>query len=235
MLEVEKLVVRYGNITALQGISLRVERGEIVGVIGPNGAGKSTLLLAVAGDVPVATGDVRFDGQSLVGEPPEGIVQRGLSLVPEGRHIFHRLTVSENLGLGATARADRSALGDDLERVFELFPILHEYRGTQASRLSGGEQQMLAIGRALLARPALLMLDEPSLGLAPIVIDRVFETLEELRTDGLTILLVEQNAARTLELADRIYVLRTGTIELAGPSEELARNPRFEEAFLGFV
>ena len=235
MLEVENLVVRYGNIAALQGVSLSVDRGEIVGVIGPNGAGKSTLLLAVAGDVPVAAGDVRFDGRSLVGEAPEEIAWRGLSLVPEGRHIFHRLTVSENLSLGATVRNDRGAVADDLERVLELFPVLREYNRTEASRLSGGEQQMLAIARALLARPALLMLDEPSLGLAPIVIDRVFETLERLRADGLTILLIEQNASRTLELADRIYVLRTGLIELAGPSEELAHDPRFEEAFLGFA
>jgi branched-chain amino acid transport system ATP-binding protein len=235
MLEVEQLVVRYGSIAALQGVSLRVDSGEIVGVVGPNGAGKSTLLLAVAGDVPVASGEVRFEGRSLVGAAPEQIVRLGLSLVPEGRHIFHQLTVGENLGLGATGRTDRGAIADDLERVFELFPILHEYSGTQASRLSGGEQQMLAIGRALLARPKLLMLDEPSLGLAPIVIDRVFETLDQLRADGVTILLVEQHAARTLDLADRIYVLRTGAIALAGPSEALANDPRFEEAFLGFV
>jgi branched-chain amino acid transport system ATP-binding protein len=235
MLEVERLVVRYGNIAALQGVSLHVERKEIVGVIGPNGAGKSTLLLAIAGDVPAAAGDVRLDGKSLLGEPPERIVQRGLSLVPEGRHIFHRLTVGENLNLGASARTDREAIAADRERVLDLFPVLREYSRTQASMLSGGEQQMLAIARALLARPTLLMLDEPSLGLAPIVIDRVFETLEQLRADGVTILLVEQNAARTLDLADRIYVLRTGNIELAGPSEQLAQDPRFEEAFLGFV
>jgi branched-chain amino acid transport system ATP-binding protein len=235
MLRVENLVVRYGSITALKGISLHVDQGEVVGVIGPNGAGKSTLLFAVAGAVPVASGDVNFDGRSLVGERPERIVQQGISLVPEGRHIFHRLTVGENLDLGATARTDRTAVARDRDRVLDLFPILRAYSRTPASRLSGGEQQMLAIARALLARPRLLMLDEPSLGLAPIVIDRVFETLEQLRAEGVTILLVEQHAARTLELANRIYVLRTGAIELAGPSEELAHDPRFEEAFLGFV
>jgi branched-chain amino acid transport system ATP-binding protein len=235
MLEVEGLVVRYGSITALQGVSLHVERGEIVGVIGPNGAGKSTLLLSIAGDVPAASGDVRFEDRSLLGEPPERIVERGVSLVPEGRHIFSRLTVAENLGLGATTRSDKAAAGADRERLLELFPVLRGYLGSPAGRLSGGEQQMLAIARALLAGPKLLMLDEPSLGLAPIVIDRVFETLEQLRADGVTILLIEQNAGRTLELADRIYVLRTGAIELAGASDELARDPRFEEAYLGFA
>jgi branched-chain amino acid transport system ATP-binding protein len=235
MLRVESLVVRYGSIAALKGVSLGVEKGEIVGVIGPNGAGKSTLLLAIAGDVPIAAGEVRFDGASLAGERPERIVQRGISLVPEGRHIFHQLTVGENLQLGATPRSDREAVEADRERVLELFPALRGYLRMAANRLSGGEQQMLAIARSLLARPRLLMLDEPSLGLAPIVIDRVFETLAQLRSEGVTILLVEQHAARTLELADRIYVLRTGLIELAGPSDELAHDPRFEEAFLGFV
>jgi branched-chain amino acid transport system ATP-binding protein len=204
-------------------------------VIGPNGAGKSTLLLAIAGDVPAASGEVRFEGGSLAGEQPERIVQRGISLVPEGRHIFHQLTVGENLQLGATPRSDGETVEADRERILELFPVLRGYLRMPANRLSGGEQQMLAIARSLLARPRLLMLDEPSLGLAPIVIDRVFETLAQLRSEGVTILLVEQHAARTLELADRIYVLRTGSIELAGPSDELAQDPRFEEAFLGFV
>lgn len=235
MLAVEDLVVRYGTITALRGVSLTVGNGEIVGVIGPNGAGKSTLLLAVAGDVSVASGEIRLDDVSLVGERPERVVQRGVSLVPEGRHIFHRLTVGENLSLGATVRTDRGAVGDDLERLLEMFPILRTYRSTPAGMLSGGEQQMLAIARALLARPRLLMLDEPSLGLAPIVIDAVFETLEQLRDDGVTILLVEQHAERTLELADRIYVLRTGGIELAGTSRELINDSRFEQAYLGFA
>jgi branched-chain amino acid transport system ATP-binding protein len=235
MLEVESLVVRYGSIAALKGVSLSVDRGEIVGVIGPNGAGKSTLLLAIAGDVTAAAGEVRFEGDSLAGERPERIVQRGISLVPEGRHIFHQLTVGENLQLGATPRSDRDTVEADRERILELFPVLRDYLRMAANRLSGGEQQMLAIARSLLARPRLLMLDEPSLGLAPIVIDRVFDTLAQLRSEGVTILLVEQHAARTLELADRIYVLRTGSIELAGPSDELAHDPRFEEAFLGFV
>ena len=235
MLQVDSLVVRYGTITALQGISLGVEQREIVGVIGPNGAGKSTLLHAIAGDVPVSSGDIRLEGASLLGEPPEQIVERGILLVPEGRRMFSRLTVGENLDLGATIRSDRAAVKDDRERLLDLFPILRQYLGTPAGKLSGGEQQMLAIARALIARPRLLMLDEPSLGLAPIIIDRVFETLEQLRAEGVTILLVEQHAARTLEIADRIYVLRTGTIEFSGPSGELAHDRRFEEAYLGVV
>ena len=234
MLAIENLVVRYGSILALRGISLEVNEGEIVGVIGPNGAGKSTMLMAAAAAIPVAEGDIRFEGETVVGSRPERVVERGISLVPEGRHIFHRLTVGENLELGTTTRKDDQVEQDKL-RVFELFPILKEYLKTPAGKLSGGEQQMLAIGRALLAKPRLLMLDEPSLGLAPIVIDRVFETFEQLRSSGVTILLVEQHAERTLELADRVYVLRTGNIELAGTPAELEANPEFERAFLGFV
>jgi branched-chain amino acid transport system ATP-binding protein len=235
MLKVDGLVVRYGPITALRGVTLEVGEREIVGVIGPNGAGKSTLLLTLAGAVPAAAGTVSFGGEPVLGESSERLVARGLSLVPEGRHIFHRLTVRENLGLGTTVRTDKAATARDWERVLELFPILREYLKTPAGKLSGGEQQMLAIGRALLTRPRLLMLDEPSLGLAPIVIDRLFETLEQLRADGVTILLVEQNAARTLELADRVYVLQTGAVEHSGTPAELEHDRRFERAYLGLA
>jgi len=235
MLEVSDLSVRYGSILALRGISLEVNEGEIVGVIGPNGAGKSTLLMATAAAIPVAEGDIRFEGTTVLKQRPEDVVGRGISLVPEGRHIFQTLTVGENLKLGATIRNDADGVETDRRRVFELFPILKEYLDTPAGKLSGGEQQMLAIGRALLARPRLLMLDEPSLGLAPIVIDRVFETLEQLREGGVTILLVEQHAERTLELADRVYVLRTGNIEISGTAAELAADSQFERAYLGFV
>ena len=212
-----------------------MSQGEIVGVIGPNGAGKSTMLNAIAGVVPLSDGDIRLGDESLVGDRPERIVRRGVSLVPEGRRIFGRLTVGENLELGTTARSDRAAAAKDVEGVLELFPVLRGYYGSPAGKLSGGEQQMLAIGRALLSKPRLLMLDEPSLGLAPILIDRVFETLDELRSEGVTILLVEQNAARTVELADRTYVLRTGRIELSGSREELLRDARFEAVFMGFA
>src|SRR5262249_16083067 len=181
LLAIEDLRVNYGKITALQGISLNVKEGEIVGVIGPNGAGKSTMLLAIGGGLPIAGGEIRFGAQSLVGERPEKIARHGISLVPEERHFFGRLTVAENLQLGSTVRRGEATIDQDLERVFELFPVLKSYYGSPAGRLSGGEQQQLAIARALLASPRLLMLDEPSLGLAPIVIDRVFETLEILR------------------------------------------------------
>ena len=235
MLEISNLTVRYGSILALRGISLEVNEGEIVGVIGPNGAGKSTMLMASAAAILVAEGDIIFDGTTVLKQRPEDVVTRGISLVPEGRHIFQTLSVGENLSLGATGRKDSAAVDEDKARVFELFPILEEYLNTPAGKLSGGEQQMLAIGRALLARPRLLMLDEPSLGLAPVVIDRVFETLEQLRDSGVTIMLVEQHAERTLELADRVYVLRTGNIEISGTPAELAANPQFERAYLGFV
>ena len=235
MLEISNLSVRYGSILALRGISIEVNEGEIVGVIGPNGAGKSTMLMATSAAIPVAEGDIRFEGTTVLKQRPEDVVGRGISLVPEGRHIFQTLSVGENLSLGATGRKDAAAVAEDRALVYELFPILKEYLATPAGKLSGGEQQMLAIGRALLARPRLLMLDEPSLGLAPIVIDRVFETLEQLRDSGVTILLVEQHAERTLELADRVYVLRTGNIEIAGTPAELAANPQFERAYLGFV
>lgn len=235
MLKVEDLTVRYGSIVGVRSVSIEIAEGEIVGVIGPNGAGKSTLLLAIAGAEPLAQGDVILEGRSIRNDRSEKRVADGISLVPEGRHIFHRLTVDENLGLGATTRTSKADVAADREWIYKLFPILKDYLKTPAGKLSGGEQQMLAIARALLAKPRLLMLDEPSLGLAPIVIDRVFETLEQLRDAGVTILLVEQNAARTIELADRLYVLRTGSIELAGTSEELAENPDFEQAFLGFA
>ena len=233
LLAIQDLRVSYGRIAALRGVDLEVREGEIVGVIGPNGAGKSSMLSAIAGAVPVASGHISFDGEFLARQRPERIVRLGISLVPEGRRIFGRLTVGENLQIGATARADRAEVRADRERVLDLFPILREYFDSPAGKLSGGEQQMLAIARALLSGPRLLLLDEPSLGLAPIVIDRVFEALEGLRASGVTMLLVEQNAARTVELADRIYVLRTGTIELEGKPEELVRDASFEESFLG--
>jgi branched-chain amino acid transport system ATP-binding protein len=264
MLAVNDLVVKYGSILALRGVTVDVAEGEAVGVIGPNGAGKSTMLNAIANAIAISEGDIQFQGKSIFDisrSPrevhhdwrdqladwvnrgrrarqrlrPDVLVKAGISLVPEGREIFHRLTVGENLRLGTTVRRDKDEVAADMEWVHGLFPILKEYDATPAGKLSGGEQQMLAIARALLTRPKLLMLDEPSLGLAPIMIDRVFETLEQLRETGMTILLVEQNAARTLDFVDRAYVLRTGEIELKGTPAELQGDPAFEEAFLGFV
>jgi branched-chain amino acid transport system ATP-binding protein len=233
MLEIADLRVSYGRVPALHGISLRVDEGEVVALVGPNGAGKTTTLSAVFGLVAPAGGTISFEGESLAGLTPEKILRKGLALVPEGRHIFGTLTVAENLLLGATARRDRKAAAEDLEQVLERFPALrHYYRGS-AGTLSGGEQQQLAIARALLSRPRLLLLDEPSLGLAPVVIDVLFDALEELRGQGVTILLVEQNAARAVEFADRGYILRSGLMAHAGTREELLRMEDFESAYLG--
>jgi branched-chain amino acid transport system ATP-binding protein len=232
MLRIDDLVVRYGSVTAVQGISLTVDEGEVVALVGPNGAGKSTTLNAVTGVVRPASGDIRFEGESIVGEVPEALVRRGIAMVPEGRHIFGSLTVAENLQLGATVRDDHDAIDADLKHVFELFPVLERYYETQADRLSGGEQQQLAIARALLSKPRLLLLDEPSLGLAPLMIDLVFEVMERLKADGSTILLVEQAAARAVDFADRSYVLRTGRIALSGTREDLADKADLAEAYL---
>jgi branched-chain amino acid transport system ATP-binding protein len=235
MLRVEDLHVRYGRIAAVRGISLHVEEGEIVSMVGPNGAGKSTTLATICGVISPAKGTIRLDGRSLVGEAPERIVRRGVSLVPEGRRILGTLTVEENLLLGATIRrrTDRAGVRRDLAETLERFPILAAYLHSPAGRLSGGEQQQLAIARALLSRPRVLLLDEPSLGLAPLLVDLVFEALGRLRDEGVTMLLIEQNAMRAVELADRSYVLRTGTIELEGTRDELLEHADFETAYLG--
>jgi branched-chain amino acid transport system ATP-binding protein len=233
MLEIADLRVSYGRIPALHGISLHVDKGEAVAIVGPNGAGKTTTLSAIFGLVAPAGGTILFEGTSLVGSSPERILRRGLALVPEGRHIFGTLTVGENLQLGTTARSDRAEAAADLSSVLERFPVLKSYYGRTAATLSGGEQQQLAIARALLSRPRLLLLDEPSLGLAPVVIDVVFDALEELRGEGVTILLVEQNAARAVEFADRAYILRTGRVAHAGTREEILQMEDFETAYLG--
>jgi branched-chain amino acid transport system ATP-binding protein len=225
-LELDALDVRHGAVHAVRGLSLTVDRGEIVGLIGPNGAGKSSTLHAVMGAVPVAGGDVRLHGRSLVGRRPEDVARAGVALVPEGRRIFAELTVEENLRLGVAGRrnGDRK---DALDRAYELFPVVHEFRKRQAGALSGGQQQQLAIGRALVADPEVLLLDEPSLGLAPRIVDAVFEALQEIRDRGIAILLVEQRAQRTVALADRSHVLSNGRLRLtlgpesAGDSETL--------------
>ncbi len=233
MLAVEGLSVSYGKVPALRDVGLEVHAGELVGVVGPNGAGKSTLLLAIAGVLPCSAGEIRLEGASMRGRRPERIARSGIALVPEGRHIFQNLTVAENLRLGGTARGGRDG-AQDLDWVFERFPILETYQRTHAGKLSGGEQQQLAIARALLGQPRVLMLDEPSLGLAPVVIDRVFETLAELKAAGTTILLVEQLASRTVAVADRSYVLRNGTVALSGTREDFERGVDVESAFFGF-
>jgi branched-chain amino acid transport system ATP-binding protein len=234
MLSIRDLSVRYGRIAAVQGISLEVGEGEIVGLVGPNGAGKSTTLAAIVGLVPAAAGRITYLGESLVGLPTETIVRRGVALVLEGRHIFGTLTVGESLLLGRTANPHRASATTAVERALERFPVLRETLRRPASTLSGGEQQQLAIARALIAEPRLLLLDEPSLGLAPLLVDRVFDAIAEIRRQGVTVLLVEQNVARTVELADRTYVLRSGRIALSGPRAELLRSGRLDAAYLGF-
>jgi branched-chain amino acid transport system ATP-binding protein len=221
MLTVADLSVHYGRIRAVRGVSLRVDAGEIVGLLGPNGAGKTSTLAAVAGALRPAEGTVTFDGTEVTGHSAERMVRHGVTMVPEGRRIFATLTVAENLFLGATARRDRGAVSGDVEDQLERFPVLRRYYRSPAGRLSGGEQQQLAIARALLARPRLLLLDEPSLGLAPLLVDLVFDTIARLREEGITVLLVEQNASRAVELADRCYVLRGGGIVAEAPRGHL--------------
>jgi branched-chain amino acid transport system ATP-binding protein len=232
MLEVRDLHVYYGEIHALKGISFTVRQGEIVTLLGSNGAGKTTTLRTLSGLLPARRGDVRLEGASLLGVAPHDVVLKGITHVPEGRRIFNRLTVVENLEMGAYTRVD-SAIGQDLEQVFAVFPRLKERRAQVAGTLSGGEQQMLAIGRALMARPRLLLLDEPSMGLAPVLVEQIFETVQTINRQGVTILLVEQNAAMALSIAGRGYVLETGQLALEGGARELADNPEVRRAYLG--
>jgi len=223
----------YGSIQALKGVSFKVDPGSIVTLLGANGAGKSTTLKCISGLVPAAKGTVSFRGERINGLPCETIVRRGISHVPEGRELFPELTVLENLTMGAYARTDKRAIARTLERVHTCFPILAERRTQLAGTLSGGEQQMLAIGRALMADPALMLLDEPSLGLAPMLVEEIFAIIREIHAGGTTVLLVEQNANKALSIADYGYVLETGTIALAGDSQQLLKDDRVRRAYLG--
>ena len=227
LLEVDDIHTYYGNIEALKGISLTVEEGEIVTLIGSNGAGKSTTLRSISGVTPPRQGTIRFNGEEISGVPPQNIVQRGISQSPEGRHVFPRMTVRENLDMGAYLRRDDYS--EDMERVFELFPRLKERERQKGGTMSGGEQQMLAIGRALMARPKLLLLDEPSMGIAPILVDRIYETIQEINQQGTTILLVEQSATHALNASSRGYVLATGEVALSDSSDALQRERRRPE------
>ena len=232
MLEVRDVHVYYGEIHALKGVSFSVAEGEIVTLLGNNGAGKTTTLRALSGLLAPRTGDVRLDQTSLLSIAPHDIVLKGITHVPEGRRIFNRLSVTENLEMGAYTRSDRG-IGQDMEQVFAIFPRLKERRVQVAGTLSGGEQQMLAIGRALMAKPRLLLLDEPSMGLAPVLVEQIFETVLTINKQGVTILLVEQNAAMALSIAGRGYVLETGRIALEGAAAALADNPEVRRAYLG--
>ena len=233
LLEVTDLHTYYGNIEALKGISVTVEEGEVVTLIGANGAGKSTTLRSISGLTPPRQGTIKFDGQEIGEVPPQEIVQMGISQSPEGRHLFPHMTVRENLELGAYLRKDKDGIGSDLDRVFELFPRLKEREKQKGGTMSGGEQQMLAIGRALMANPKLLLLDEPSMGIAPILVERIYETIAEINRQGTTILLVEQNANYALDVSQRGYVLETGKIALEDKSSELRTNPEVQKAYLG--
>lgn len=233
MLEVDNIHTYYGNIQALKGISLTVEEGEIVTLIGANGAGKTTTLRTICGLLTPRQGKVLLEGEDLADYKAHEIVYKGVAMVPEGRGVFAKLTVSENLDMGAYHRSDRAGIAQDLELVFTLFPRLKERRRQVAGTLSGGEQQMLATARAMMARPRLLLMDEPSMGLAPVLVEDVFDRMREINREGTTILLVEQNAHMALQIADRGYVLQTGEIVLSGSAEQLRQNEMVRKAYLG--
>lgn len=232
-LEIKDLHVSYGGIRALKGVDLTVEEGQIVTLIGANGAGKSTTLRAISGLQKPQSGSILYGGEELIGLPAKEIVRRGIIHVPEGRRVFPDMTVAENLKIGAFLRTDKGGIADDMDYVHSLFPRLKERSWQLAGTLSGGEQQMLAVGRALMSRPKVLMMDEPSLGLAPLIVKDIFSIIRRVNTDGITVLLIEQNANAALRVADYGYVLETGTIALTGTGEELLRNESVREAYLG--
>jgi branched-chain amino acid transport system ATP-binding protein len=233
MLTLDNVSVSYGAIEALRGVSMHVEKGEVVTLIGANGAGKTTTLRTITGLLEPRGGKITFEGEEIGGKPTHKLVARGISMSPEGRGVFANLSVRENLQMGAYLQKNRAEIAGAMQKVFEMFPRLKERENQKAGTLSGGEQQMLAMGRALMSRPRLLLLDEPSLGLAPLVVHTIFEAIEEIRSKGTTILLVEQNAHAALHHSDRAYVLETGSITMQGPSKELANDPRIKEAYLG--
>ncbi|MEP6996187.1 MAG: ABC transporter ATP-binding protein [Betaproteobacteria bacterium] len=233
LLELNKLEVAYGGIHAVKGIDLIVNQGELVCLIGANGAGKTTTLKGITGLQPIKAGKIVYDGSDITGKPAFELVRKGLSMVPEGRGVFGALTIEENLAMGAYSRRDRNAIRQDVERVFALFPRLKERRRQTAGTLSGGEQQMLAMGRAIMSRPKLLLLDEPSMGLAPLMVQKVFETVLAISGEGVTILLIEQNAKLALEVSNRGYVMESGTITLSGDARHLLSDPKVREAYLG--
>ncbi|PUE62039.1 ABC transporter ATP-binding protein [Limnohabitans sp. Rim8] len=233
LLSVHDVKVAYGGIQAVKGVSLEVREGELVSLIGSNGAGKTTTMKAITGLLPLGGGHIQLAGKTIDGQGPWDLVQQGLAMVPEGRGVFTRMTIVENLQMGAYIRDDNAAIADDIERVFTTFPRLKERRDQLAGTMSGGEQQMLAMGRALMSRPKVLLLDEPSMGLSPIMVDKIFEVIQEVSAQGVTILLVEQNASRALQIADRGYVMESGLITLSGDAHEMLHDPKVREAYLG--
>lgn len=233
LLQTKQLAISYGGIKAVKGIDLEIKQGELVCLIGANGAGKSTTLNALCGALPVTSGEILYQGQPITGVPSHTLVRRGIALVPEGRGIFGRLTVEENLQMGAYIRKDHSAIKQDMLHIYEIFPRLLERRAQKAGTLSGGEQQMLALGRAMMSRPQLLLLDEPSMGLAPLMVKKIFETIRQIAAEGVTLLLVEQNARLALEVSQRAYVMENGLITLADSAANLLHNSQVQQAYLG--
>ena len=233
LLKVSGLKVAYGGIQAVKGTDFEVREGELVSLIGSNGAGKTTTMKAITGTLPLAGGDIEYQGKSIKGQGPWDLVKQGLAMVPEGRGVFTRMTITENLQMGAYIRRDKAGIAQDIERVFTIFPRLRERKDQLAGTMSGGEQQMLAMGRALMSRPKLLLLDEPSMGLSPIMVDKVFEVVRDVYAQGVTILLVEQNASRALALADRGYVMESGLISMSGAGKDLLADPKVRAAYLG--
>ncbi len=233
LLSVRQAEVAYGGIQAVKGVSLEVRAGELVSLIGSNGAGKTTTMKAITGLLPLVGGQIELMGRDIRGLGPWDLVQQGLAMVPEGRGVFTRMTIFENLQMGAYIRRDAAAVADDIARVFTTFPRLKERRDQLAGTLSGGEQQMLAMGRALMSRPQILLLDEPSMGLSPLMVDKIFEVVHEVSAQGVTVLLVEQNASRALHIADRAYVMESGLITLSGAASDLLHDPKVREAYLG--
>ena len=233
LLKVKGLQVAYGGIQAVKGVDFEVHEGELVSLIGSNGAGKTTTMKAITGTLPIHGGDIEYLGKSIVGQGPWDLVKQGLAMVPEGRGVFTRMTIIENLLMGAYIRTDTAAIQDDIEKVFHTFPRLRERKDQLAGTMSGGEQQMLAMGRALMSSPKVLLLDEPSMGLSPIMVDKIFEVVRDVFAQGVTVLLVEQNASRALAIANRGYVMESGLISMTGPGQDLLNDPKVRAAYLG--
>ena len=233
LLKVKNLKVAYGGIQAVKGVDFEVHEGELVSLIGSNGAGKTTTMKAITGSLPINDGDIEFLGRSVRGQGPWDLVKQGLAMVPEGRGVFMRMTITENLQMGAYIRTDKAGIASDMEKVFTIFPRLRERKDQLAGTMSGGEQQMLAMGRALMSRPKVLLLDEPSMGLSPLMVDKIFEVIKDVYGQGVTILLVEQNASRALSIADRGYVMESGLITMTGPAREMLNDPKVRAAYLG--
>ena len=233
LLKVKGLQVAYGGIQAVKGVDFEVHEGELVSLIGSNGAGKTTTMKAITGTLPIHGGDIEYLGKSIVGQGPWDLVKQGLAMVPEGRGVFTRMTIIENLLMGVYIRTDTAAIQDDIEKVFHTFPRLRERKDQLAGTMSGGEQQMLAMGRALMSRPKVLLLDEPSMGLSPIMVDKIFEVVRDVFAQGVTVLLVEQNASRALAIANRGYVMESGLISMTGPGQDLLNDPKVRAAYLG--